>query len=94
MGANRVTPVEFIESNCFYGAPPDLDGAQVATVRAYRGVVTGGSLDGVPIVVTAWKPDANELALLQVGHPIYISFIGGLPPHMAAMDFAQVTHPA
>lgn len=89
-----MAPVDFPESNRRFTAPSDLAESQVATIPAYAGHIEGGALDGVPIVVTAWKPDEGELALLNAGQPILLSFIGGLPPHMATMDFQSATHPA
>lgn len=88
-----MTPVDFPECNRVFGAPNDLTESQVAAIPAYTGQIEGGSLDGVPIVVTAWKPDERELALLNAGHPIFLSFLGGLPPHMPTMHFHAATHP-
>ena len=59
----------------------DLDESQVAPIRARVGVLTGGNLDGARQVLVAWKPDAMDLHMLNAGGLIYLSFIGGLPPH-------------
>jgi hypothetical protein len=32
--------------------------------------------DGVPVVQSFWKPDADELAYLNAGHPIVLSVFG------------------
>ncbi len=45
------------------------------------------------IIVTAWAPDADELARLNAGAPIFLTFIGGLPPHMITTDFRQAIAP-
>lgn len=89
-----MTPFEFPQANRFYGSPPDLDEQQVRTIKAYAGVVEGGSLDGVPVVITAWNPSPDEIEKLLAGEPIYLSFLGGLPPHMVTMEFETARHPA
>lgn len=86
-----MTPVRFPQVNAFFGAPAGLDENQVVTVPAFAGSARGGSLDGMPIVVTAWQPSPAELAALNAGRPIFLTFIGGLPPHMATTDFESAT---
>lgn len=88
-----MTPVEFPEANSRFGPPAGLAESQVATIFAYQGVVRGGSLDGERLVVTAWKPTLDELRELALGNPVFLTFIGGLPPHMATTDFAVATNP-
>lgn len=87
-------PVTFPEANIRYGPPPDLAESQCMTIHAYRGQVAGGSVDGSLIVVTAWKPSPDEIEAMKQGRPIFLSFIGGLPPHFVALDFHSATHPA
>lgn len=87
-------PVDFPESNILFGPPPDLDHSQCRTIFAYDGRITGGSLDGARVVVTAWQPTEQELELLKQGRPVLLTFIGGLPPHMVSLDFHAATHPA
>lgn len=91
---DAMMPVHFPEANARFLPPPDMDAAQCETVEAFMGPVRGGSLDGARMVVTAWKPTDVELALLQAGHPIFLTFIGGLPPHYVSLDFQTATHPA
>lgn len=76
-----MNPVTFPEANKRYGPPEGMTEAQVMTLAAWEGRVKGGGLDGAPVVVTAWQPTAEELATLNAGGPLYLSFIGGLPPH-------------
>jgi hypothetical protein len=73
---------DFPGSNIVFRAPVDLDDSQVAPIRARVGRIHGGPLDGAEQVLVAWKPDAEDLARLQAGEPLYVSFLGGLPPHM------------
>jgi len=89
-----MTPVEFPEANARFHAPADLAESQCLTISAYHGVVRGGSVDGSPLVVTCWQPTPEELARLNAGGPIYLSFIGGLPPHFVTVSFEEATHPA
>jgi hypothetical protein len=90
-----MTPVNFIEANRLYGAPPDLEESQCKTIHAHVGTVTNGSCEGSPMIVTAWTPDARELARLNAGEPIFLTFLSsGLPPHMVTTSFEEATKPA
>lgn len=89
-----MTAEHFPEANARFTAPSDLAESQCLTIPAYQGIVTGGSVDGSPIVVVAWKPSPQELADLVAGKPIFLSCIGGLPPHFLSTDFHSATHPA
>lgn len=89
-----MSPAEFPEANCRYGPPPDLAETQCGTVLAYRGQVERGSVEDAPLVVVAWKPDALDLQRIIAGQPVFLSVIGGLPPHFLTTDFQSATHPA
>jgi hypothetical protein len=90
-----MTPVDFPEANCHPGPPKGYAESQVATISAYAGQIERGSMEGAPIIVTAWRPSPEELAMLNEGHPIFVSFIsGGLPPHFLSVHFECATHPA
>ena len=90
-----MTPIEFPEANAHFAAPPQYAETQVKPIRAYCGSVAGGSMDGTPVVVTAWKPNDEEVAAMNGGAPIFLTFIGNaLPPHMASVNFAVACHPA
>lgn len=67
---------------------------QVKVIHAYRGEVKVGSVDGSQLVVTAWKPTEEELKDLNDGGSVFLSFIGGLPPHFATTRFEQAINPA
>lgn len=89
-----MTPTRFAEANTRFGPPSDLVESQCSTIWAYRGVVSGGSVDGCDFVVTAWKPSAEELKQLNAGNPVFLSCIGGLPPHFITTDFQQAVKPS
>ena len=89
-----MTPVKFPESNAHFGPPPDLEESQCKTIHAHIGQVERGSCEGATLVVTAWKPDERELAALNAGQPVFLSCLGGLPPHFITTNFAEATNPA
>ncbi len=88
-----MTPVTFPEANAHFGPPPGVADTQVVPIHAYSGVIDRGSMEGAQIIVTAWAPDADELARLNAGARIFLTFIGGLPPHMITTDFRQAIAP-
>lgn len=90
-----MSPVNFIEANRRYGPPQDLEESQCGTIHAHVGVIDSGSVEGTPMIVTAWKPDARELERLVSGGLIFITFLAiGLPPHMVTTSFSEATKPA
>lgn len=89
-----MTPIYFPEANFVFNPPPDLDESQCMKVHAHVCEVKQGSVDGVNIVVVAWQPDANDIAKIIAGQPIYLSVVGGLPPHFLTTNFYAATHPA
>ena len=89
-----MNPINFPEANARFGPPAGVAESQVMTIHAFAGKVAGGSNDGETVVVTAWLPTPEELAVLNSGKPLFISFLGGLPPHFPTVDFQQATHPA
>lgn len=85
---------DFPESNIVFGPPPDLDATQCAPIPAFRGIIQNGSVDGAPVVVTAWKPTPIELERLNQGHPVFVSFLGhGIPGHMLTTEFESAIRP-
>lgn len=78
--------------NCVFGAPPDLDKSQVEPIQAFKGQVPTGPLEGADFVAVAWQPSPEELEILKAGGPIYLSCLGGLPPHFLTAYFHQATH--
>ena len=84
-----MTPSNFQESNCVFNPPPDLDESQCAKIHAYKGQIKGGSVDGADVVVVAWKPTDLEIQAIRSGSLIYLSCLGGLPPHCITTNFQQ-----
>lgn len=88
-----MSPIHFPQATTPFKAPEDLDESQVATVHSYVGIIKGGNLDGHPIVVTAWQPNAQDLERINAGGPVFLTTLGGLPPHMLATTFQDATNP-
>ena len=66
--------MEFIQhssNNRVLGAP---EGVPIEECRALP--VTDMMVDGRPVVASFWKPDANELAALNAGHPVILMIQG------------------
>jgi len=89
-----MTPAKFDQSNKVFISPSDLDPEQCQPIHAYVGTACGGSCDGVPIVVTAWTPNGQEMEELKAGNPVFLTCVGGLPPHFLSTQFEQATKPA
>lgn len=85
--------VHFPEANRRFVAPSDLAESQCQTAVGYVGIISGGSVDGSTVVVVAWKPSLEELNRLIEGAPIFLTCMGGLPPHFLTTDFHNATHP-
>lgn len=80
-------PAQFPQANTHYKAPPGYTPDQVASIPAWVGELTGGNMDGSAVVVVAWKPSPAELLLLVKGNPVFIGFLGGVPPHFVTAQF-------
>lgn len=89
-----MTPTKFPQANTVFGPPEDLAESQCMKIHAFLGNVHGGSVDGSPIVVVAWLPTHEELNALNMGQPIFLSVLGGLPPHFLATSFEQAINPS
>ena len=87
-------PTDFPESNKVFGPPADLVDSQCARIPAYEGENRTGSCDGLPCVVVAWKPTDREIKDIVAGSPIFMTVLGGLPPHFLTTNFAEATNPA
>lgn len=86
-------PHHFKQANARLGPPEDLEETQCMTISAFVGQVQGGSVDGSPFTVVAWQPSAEEVKELADGGLIYISMLGGVPPHFLTTNFEQATKP-
>ena len=89
-----MTPVDFKEGNKIFGPPEGFTEGQVKPVRAYHGTVRTGSCEGAPCVVVAYQPDAYERQIIADGGSVFMTVLGGLPPHMLTTSFAQAVNPA
>jgi hypothetical protein len=86
-----MTPTFFPEANKPFGPPIDMEESQVATVHAYIGEIKRGNLDGCMFVVTAWTPSEEELKELNAGSPVFLTCVGGLPPHFITTNFQNAS---
>ncbi len=85
----------FAEANRRFTAPPDLEESQCRTIDAYMGTVDKGSVEGTPMIVTAWQPSRQEIMRIRAGRPIFLTFMGtGLPPHFLTTSFKEATNVA
>ncbi len=89
-----MTPTHFEQANRQYGPPPSLTEGQCRTISAHVCEAANGSVDGAFMVVTAWKPNERELAALNAGQPVFLTCLGGLPPHFITTSFQEATNPA
>jgi len=81
-----VKPCWFKEANTTYGPPTGFTESQVASIPACLYQMRGGPCDGVDMVAVAWKPDAEDLARLNAGGPVFLCCIGGLPAHFLSTE--------
>lgn len=83
-----MTPTNFPEANIHFGKPPDWDESQCGAMPGFRGTITNGTLDGQPVVITAWQPDESDIARIVAGAPVFLMICGEcLPPHAIATQF-------
>ena len=89
-----MTPVTFPQANTTFHKPADLTDEQCGSAEAFQGEIASGSLEGAPVIVTAWKPDPMELEALRNGGSVFITFITEvLPPHTLATNFESAINP-
>lgn len=82
-----MTPTDFPEANSTFAPPSDLEESQCRSIRVFVGRVEGGSCDGADQVITAWQPSEEEIAMIAAGAPVFLSCLGGLPPHYLTTSF-------
>ncbi len=87
-------PAAFPECNTSFGPPPGMEETQVRAIPAYAGDVAGGSCDGNQCVVVAYRVTKEEAQVLADGGLLYLSVLGGLPPHFLSFSFRDATNPA
>lgn len=80
-------PVTFPQANTTFRPPSELDASQCKTIPAFVGKM-GGNLDGLSSVVVAWELTDEDIETLKNGDRlIYLTCLGGLPPHMLSVGF-------
>ncbi len=89
-----MVPVDFPEANATFGPPAGLTESQVQSIQAYVGQVERGSVEGVSMVVLAWKPTLQEIEVIKRGGIIFLTVLGRCPPHYLSTNFHDATHPA
>lgn len=89
-----MNPTKFPQANAVFKTPPDLDESQCGEISAFVHIIRGGCVDGAHQTVVAWQPSEKEIADIVAGKPIFLSVLGGLPPHYLSTDFQSATNPA
>lgn len=73
-------------NNAVLGAPAGWDQAHLPCDAL---PITRTEVEGMPAVVSYWKPSDNELAMLAAGGSIALTVLGvTMPPVMLAVDSA------
>jgi hypothetical protein len=67
-----VIPSAFDEENGVLDGPPGTSFEEVAPLSVWRGPLA----DGTPVVVSCWRPDAEELAEINRTRRIWVLVMG------------------
>lgn len=86
--------VSFKQANKWFGPPPGLTEHQVRSIPAHVRTVDRGSVEGSILVVVAHQPTDEDIARIVAGEPIFLSCMGGLPPHFLTTSFEEAINPA
>jgi hypothetical protein len=89
-----MSPTNFSQANCLFGPPKDLEESQCKKIPAFVHQIKKGSIDGATQCVVAWIPDRQDIERILQGQPIFLSVMGGLPPHYLSTSFEEATNPA
>ena len=89
-----MTPTNFPGANITARHPEGMAESQVKSIPALTGEIVGGDLDGSSFVVVAWKPSIQDIQKIMEGEPIYLTCLGGLPPHCMTMSLEEATFKA
>jgi hypothetical protein len=89
-------PLEISEANMTLLLPNDLLGhkTKARCVRARIISVTDGPLDGLSIVIIAYKPSPLDISRILSGEPIYLSFMAGVAPHFLSTALEEALNPS
>lgn len=82
-----MTPATFKQANGILRPPEDLTDDQCESISSFTGQIQGGNLDGAPTFSVAWKPSLEELEAIALGEPVFLTVIGGMPPHFLTVGF-------
>lgn len=78
-------PTQHPSNNRVLGAPKGWDQDELPCGAI---AVTDTSVDGVRCVSTFWRPDADELARLNAGECVMLTFVGQtLPPVAVGVEW-------
>lgn len=88
-----MTPITFPQCNTALKPPAGVDESQVMVIPGYAATIQGGNCDGFPVTVTAWQPTPDDIKRISEGKPIFLSFIGTIPPHFPTTRFSFAANP-
>lgn len=76
--------IQHPSNNAVLGAPKDWDQGQLPCSAL---PITRTEVDGMAAVVSYWRPDAEELAMLNAGGSVALHVLGAtMPPVMLMVD--------
>jgi len=70
-------PIDFKEANFTFAKPEGWTDEQCSDLRVWK----GNDTEGMPLIISAWKPSKEDLEALNNGQPLFLSVYGsGMPP--------------
>ena len=80
----NLNKIQHPSNNGVLGAPAGWDQGHVPCSAL---AITRTEVDGLPVVVSYWRPDADELAVLNAGGSVALHVAGtSMPPVMLTVD--------
>lgn len=64
--------VQHPKCNSVLGAPPGMTPEECTALPVFRAQYE----DGTPVTFSYWQPSAEELALINSGHPVRLGILG------------------
>lgn len=77
-------PSGFDESNAILNPPAGMTADEVAALSIF----TGQSADGLPVVITCWKPTLEELLEISETGRVWLTVLGETMPPVALDGFS------
>jgi hypothetical protein len=69
--------IDFEGTNILLTRPQDMTDEECLPIRAFKGV----DYDGFNFLLTAWKPNKEDIEAINAGRPVMLKVIGlGFPP--------------